>query len=200
MDLDEPVVRRRRGAALEDALLDAAWQELVEVGYAALTIDAVAQRARTSRPVIYRRWSNKAELVRATIEHVWRGEPVEVPDTGSLRGDLIALMRQANERRSPLSAMLAYHLGPYFQETGTTPADLRAAVLGDRLSSFDAVIERAIERGEIDPARLTPRLRGLAFDLYRHETLMTLAPVPDRVIEEIIDEAFIPLVSPRGQV
>jgi AcrR family transcriptional regulator len=196
MNLEEPVVRRRRGAVLEDALLEAAWQELVEVGYAALTIDAVAQRAGTSRPVIYRRWATKADLVLAAVARAMHREYVEPPDTGSLRRDLLALMRLANERTAPSAATLTYYLGPYFQETGTSPRDLRRAVLGHRATTAEVVVDRAVERGEIDADRLTPRLRTLAFDLFRHEALMTLAPVPDEVIEEILDEVFLPLVMP----
>jgi AcrR family transcriptional regulator len=195
VDLDRPVVRRRRGAVLEDALLDSAWEELFESGYAALTIDAVAQRAGTSRTVIYRRWATKAELVRAAVRRAQERTPIEAPDTGSLRGDLLALARQANKRSAPFSATLTYHLGPYFQETGTTPAELREVLVGDRMTLLDVVLERAAERGEVDPARLSPRVRSVPFDLFRHEALMTLAPVPDAVIEEIVDEVFLPLVG-----
>jgi hypothetical protein len=118
------------------------------------------------------------------------------PDTGSLRGDLVALMRGANDRRAGTFALLSSYLGNYFQETGTSPADLRATVLGDAPSPLDDVLERAVARGEADPARLTPRTRTLAIDLYRHEALMTLAPVPDAVIDAILDEVFLPLVRP----
>ena len=72
---------RRRGAELEQAILDAAWAELCEVGYTALTIEAVAKRAGTSKPVIYRRWPSRAHLVIAA----WaRQQPIETttPDTG----------------------------------------------------------------------------------------------------------------------
>lgn len=198
MNLEETVVRRRRGAELEAALLDAAWEELRESGYAALTIDAVAQRAGTSRPVLYRRWATKTELVRAAVEHALRREPRTAPDTGTLRGDLLALMRFANVGRVPSAAALVYHLGSYFQETGTSPAVLRGAVLGGEPSELDVIVDRAIERGEVDGSRITPRLRTLAFDLFRHEALMTLAPVPDEVIVEIVDEVFLPLVAPRA--
>src|SRR5580704_17603611 len=58
---------RRRGEALETALLDAAWEELQAVGYAGLTTEAVADRAGTSRAVIYRRWPKRAELVIAAL-------------------------------------------------------------------------------------------------------------------------------------
>lgn len=189
--------RRRRGVELENALLDATWQEIVDRGYAAMTIESVAERAGTSRPVIYRRWPTKADLVRATLERTMTRDPMELPDTGSLRGDLIAVMRYANERRIGTTALLASYLGAYFQETGTSPAELRESVLGDRSSAIDVVIDRAVARGEVDPARVTRRVRSVAFDLFRHEALMTLKPVPDNVIDEILDEVFLPLVTDR---
>lgn len=187
-------MHRRRGAALEDALLEATWQELLGVGYATLTVEAVANRAGTSRPVIYRRWATKPELVRAAVRHATRRDDLETPDTGSLRGDLLVLMRYANQHRIPLSVTLTYHLGGYFEETGTSPADLREALLGDRDTVVDTIIDRAVARGEIESTRLTPRRRTLAFDLLRHEALMTLAPVPDETLEEILDDVFLPLL------
>src|SRR6478735_135653 len=98
MDLDgPPVARRRRGAELEKALLQATWDELTEVGYGALTFDAVAQRAGTSRTVVYRRWATKPELTEATITFVGRRNRTPVPGTGSLRDDMLAVMRHTNE-------------------------------------------------------------------------------------------------------
>lgn len=91
-----PVWRRRRGDVLESALLEAAWEELAEHGYDALTIDAVATRAGTSRPVVYRRWAGKRELVLAAIAHLGAQEHRPPADTGSLRGDLIALLDKAS--------------------------------------------------------------------------------------------------------
>ena len=65
--------RRRRGATLEKALLDATWEELVEKGYDGLTIESVAERAQTARAVIYRRWPSKPELVRAAHDDLVAG-------------------------------------------------------------------------------------------------------------------------------
>ncbi len=186
-------LKRRRGQELEDALLDAAWEELIAGGYAAFTIDAVAERAHTSRPVLYRRWPRREDLALAAIRHRWLREPLQVPDTGSLRNDLMTLLEQANAQRQGLAAVLTVHLGAYYQDTQTTPADVRRAVLGDRPAAAETIMQRAVDRGEIDPARLTPRVAALPFDLLRHEILMTLAPVPPDVIREIVDEIFLPL-------
>src|ERR1700722_992431 len=78
-----PVATRRRGATLEHALLDAAWQELQASGYSKLTMERVAERAGTSRAVIYRRWRSRVELVIAAMRY---REPVRSGsslDTGS---------------------------------------------------------------------------------------------------------------------
>jgi AcrR family transcriptional regulator len=197
VDLEEQAGgRRRRGPELEDALLDATWDELVEHGYAALTIDGVAVRAGTSRPVLYRRWATKPDLVRAAVRRKLLRDQLAVPDTGSLRSDLIALIRAANQRRVGVTAFLPFYLSSYFQETGSSPAELREFMMQGRQSSMDVIYGRAIARGEVDAERLTPRLRNLAFDLFRHEVLMTLKPVPDEVIEAIIDEVVLPLTGP----
>lgn len=194
MDLDASA-RRRRGAELEDALLEAAWAELGEHGYGALTIDAVAQRAGTSRTVVYRRWATKVELVEAAVRWVGRRNPVSIPDAGSLREDVLALMRHTNESRIGLMALLIVYLGGYFQETGTTPYDLRRLVLDSGPTGLDEIVRRAADRGEIDPSRLTPRVLALASDLFRHEAIMRLGPVPDDVLVSIVDDIYLPLVT-----
>ena len=67
-------------------MLNVALELLAEIGYDKLTIDAVAERAHASKATIYRRWSNKAELV---VEALGTQQPnFEVLDTGSLEGDL----------------------------------------------------------------------------------------------------------------
>ncbi|AHH95229.1 TetR/AcrR family transcriptional regulator [Kutzneria viridogrisea] len=182
---------RRRGAALEKALLDAAWEELTANGYARFTMDAVVQRAGTSPPVLYRRWSDRDELVRAAIAHVLEQSRVEVPDTGSLREDVLTLMREINTTRARLVTVMSAHLASYYQETGTSPSDL----LGARHEkTADVLFDRAVARGEITPEHLSERIKSLPFDLLRHEILVTFAPVPDRVLEEIVDTIFLPLL------
>jgi AcrR family transcriptional regulator len=186
---------RRRGRELEDALLEAAYTELIEGGLAAFTLDGVAARARTSRPVLYRRWPTREELVIAAIRHHDERHRPPVPDTGTLRGDLIAVLRGANQHRMQLIAPVLAQLSGYFLETGRTPAELRRELIGDRVTSDTVIIARAVERGEIDPARITPRVAALPFDLFRHEILMTQAPVPDEVIEEIVDLIALPVMT-----
>ncbi|WP_149562372.1 TetR/AcrR family transcriptional regulator [Streptomyces cacaoi] len=191
------MAERRRGAALEKALLDAAWEELTEQGYARFTMDAVVKRAGTSPPVLYRRWSDRDALARAALVHRLRELVLPVPDTGSLREDLLTLLREINATRAPLTTTLYAHLAAHHQATGTRPADLTDPVTTGRKQAVDVLFDRAVERGEADPRRLTERARSLPFDLLRQELLSHFAPVEDRVLEEIVDEIFLPLVTPR---
>lgn len=191
------VGRRRRGPALEDALLDAAWAELTERGYDDMTIDAVATRAGTSRAVLYRRWPNKQELVLAALAHEVAKDVVAIPDTGSLRGDVIELLRQANKLRVGLVTALMTRLGGFYQQTGRSLADVRKAVQGDRDAILEQVIQRAIDRGEIQPEQVTDRIARLPVELFRYEILMTLQPLTDAAIEEIVDTIFLPLLDWR---
>lgn len=184
---------RRRGQELEDALLDAAYAELIEGGLAAFTLDGVATRAQTSRPVLHRRWPTREELVVAAIRHHDERHRPPIPDTGTLRGDLIAVLKGANQHRMQLIAPVLAQLSGVFLETGRTPAELRRELIGDRVTSDDVIIQRAVDRGEIEP--VTPRVAALAFDLFRHEVLMTQAPVPDEVIEEIVDAIALPVLQ-----
>src|SRR3954468_933681 len=113
------MTERRRGAVLEKALLDAAWEELADNGYARFTMDAVVKRAGTSPPVLYRRWSDRDALVRATIAHILRKHILDVPNTGSLREDVLTLMREISATRLQLVTVMSVNLASYYQETGT---------------------------------------------------------------------------------
>ncbi|MFB1483760.1 TetR/AcrR family transcriptional regulator [Corallococcus sp. RDP092CA] len=189
---------RRRGATLEDALLAAAWAELAKTGYTNFTFDAVAKRANTSRAVLYRRWSSKPKLVGAAIAREIQKDEVVTPDTGSLRGDVIALLTQANGRRVRLAITLLAHLGDYYRATGTSIATLRKSLYGDRESTMETIIERAVARGEVKPGVISDRIMRLPLDLFRQQLAMTYAPVPAEEIAGIVDTVFLPLLKAHG--
>ncbi len=199
-----PPTRRRRGAALEAALLEAAWDELCAVGYPGLTLDGVAARAGTSLPVLARRWSDRVELVVAAIRYHTALAAIDLPDTGTLRGDVLALLRQMSASVSEIAGVLSFVLTDYFDATGLSPSDLRERAIAGTPSRMAAIIQRTVERGEIDPDRLSPRIASLPLDLLRHDLIMNRAPIPDDTLIEIVDRIFLPLVladrpNQRGQ-
>jgi AcrR family transcriptional regulator len=196
----KPVRQRRRGPELEVALLDAAWQELAKVGYAALTMESVAARAQTGVAVLYRRWPNKDQLALAAIENYGSAHPVETPDTGTLRGDLLALLGAFSKARAPFMAVAATSaFSGLLADTGLTPAQVREKLIGDRTRQHDHLIyRRAADRGELDLDRIPRAILTMPFDLVRHDLLMNLKPLKRPRIESIVDELFLPLAAPSG--
>ena len=189
---------RRRGTALEDAILDAGWEQLLAEGYDAFTFEAVADRAKTGKAVLYRRWPDKESLLLAVLANRGFLVPVEVPDTGSLREDVLTLLRSANRAGDSAAGLFSTILGAYFGETRTTPAQLRARLLGEGSVAMAQVIQQAIARGEV-ASDLPPRVVSLPGDLLRHEFIMNLSRVPEETIVDIVDTVFLPLATnPRG--
>ena len=195
-EASEPVRRRRHGKQLESALLTAGWDELVEAGYARLTMESIAVRARTSEAVLYRRWANKDQLVLAAIEHYRNAHPVALADTGTLRGDLLAQLTAVSEARAAFFAIAAATaFSGLLADTGLTPAQVRDKVMGDQpLPHGRTVYQRAHDRGEIDLERIPAAVLDLPFDLVRHDLLMDLEPPKPARIQSIVDELFLPLV------
>src|ERR1700744_1112475 len=115
---------RRRGTELEDAILDAAWDVPETDGWNGFAFAGVAERAHSSKPVLYRRWRTREELLRATLSR--QGELIERrdPDTGSLRGDVIAVLGDMTRRPGILAAVMSMRLSASFQELGLSPAEL----------------------------------------------------------------------------
>lgn len=186
--------RRRRGVQLDAALLEAAWGELVERGYADLTFDAVATRAGTSRSVVYRRWSARRELALAALRHRTAGDPAPAPDTGSLRGDLLEILH-AMTRRTDVMVLLGVQMGEFYRETGIAPYALREHWLGGGGAAVVEVVRRAERRGEVDPSRVTPRTLRLAADLLRQEVTTTLRAPSAQAVTSIVDEVVVPLLT-----
>jgi AcrR family transcriptional regulator len=183
---------RRRGTALEDAILDATWAELNEVGYAGMTMESVAKRAGTSRPVLSRRWPTRSKLATAALARQYKLNPVSVPDMGSVREELRLLLTHMSNRVRPNLVQLAFDMSRDLAEEGSNFRDVREELTDGEL--VRSILKRGVDRGEIDAVRLTPRNIALPTDLVRHDILMTRRPLSDEVIREIVDDVFMPLV------
>jgi AcrR family transcriptional regulator len=187
-------MHRRRGERLEQAILDAAWDLLSEVGYAKLTMEAVAAKAGTSRPVIHRRWPTRAQLALAALDHAAPAE-IEPPDTGSLRTDLLALMGHVVRRFGTVHGEI---LAGMAAETARDPEAahaLRARLaVTTRGHLVAAIVRRAADRGEVPPVRLPGRVARLPLDLIRNEVVLYGRPPGEEVIAEIVDSIIVPAI------
>jgi AcrR family transcriptional regulator len=189
-------IGRRRGVLLEDAILDAAWAELEERGYPGLTLDGVAKRAGTSRPVLYRRWPSRTALATAALGRHMAQNPIVVPDLGSVRHEIYLLLRRLSDLARPNLIRLFFDMQKDLADKHSNFADVRSHLRAQIVDSdvMQTILGRAIERGEIDAGRLVPRIVSLPTDLARHEILMTFEPLSDEAIKQIVDEVFLPLV------
>jgi AcrR family transcriptional regulator len=147
--------------------------------------------------VLYRRWPNKDELVLAAIEHRRNSRPLDIPDTGALRGDLIAtLTRMVDIRANFFAVAAATAFSGLLASTGLTMAQLRERIIGDTESLHVLTIyRRAHDRGQIDLDHIPASVLTMPFDLVRHDMLMDFSPPTPTRIQSIVDELFLPLVS-----
>jgi len=189
---------RRRGEELEWAILHAAAEELREVGYAGMTMDRVAARAGTNKNAIYRRWPHRAALGIAAYRHL-TDAVIPHPDTGTLRGDALEMLRRANETwSSPYGAILRGLLAAAADDPQllTLMRERSGAETMDRV--WLAMLERAAVRGEAPASAVHLRVATTPMMLLRAEYAMRGVPsVPDEVVVEIVDEVFLPLVRGR---
>lgn len=184
---------RKRGDELQSAIFAATTAELLEHGYSRLTMDRVAARARTSKASLYRRWPNKAGLA---LDALIDGFPIvdEVPDTGELREDLkVVLQRMAAAMTGPAGDVVRAIL----MDTTADPEivrEARALLISRRLIPYLAVLRRWVDRGLVRPGALNERVASVGPCLLREQFFLSHAPIPDQVIDEIVDEVLIPLV------
>ncbi|HEU5130108.1 MAG TPA: TetR/AcrR family transcriptional regulator [Glycomyces sp.] len=189
---------RRRGKELETAILEAVWTELREGGPEAVTMERVAKRAGTSKPVLYRRWRGRAELLVAAA--LYRLPDAEaVPDAGTLRDDTVSLLKLMRQRlltvgREPMLGILTEVV--HNQEVNEKVVKQLIGRLRDLMTD---VLARAEERGEVTLDGLDERLRRLPIDLLRNEFILNGA-VPDESIAEIVDMVFLPALAGRGML
>jgi AcrR family transcriptional regulator len=158
-------------------------------------MEAVAERAGTSRAVLYRRWRSRPELVVAAMR---RHRPMlsgEIPDTGTLRGDVLAVLRRMSARLAEIGPETVYGIFGEYVSSPDTFGHLQDQVLYISVDVMTTILKRAAGRGEARPD-VPLRVATLPTDLFRNELLRHRTPPSGRVLDEILDEVFLPLVRP----
>ena len=181
---------RRRGVELDHAIFDAVLAELGENGYTGLTFEGVARRAGTSKPVLYRRWSTKVQMVIAAIMSISAQEIVAV-DAGSLRDDLIATITAVLQRLQTTGRDVVLGL---LSDAVAEPKPGALAILQTKGAQLTGIIvERARDRGEIGDGQVPTLVMALPFDLARYRFLVD-GSLDDAAISEVVTQAAVPLL------
>ena len=184
---DEP--KRRpggRSSRVRAAAIAATLAELAEHGYAALSLERIARRAGVNKTSLYRRWRTREQLVLdAMLDRA--GEQIPVPDTGSLREDLLALARTvvANATAPEVAAMARAVVAQSPHDAELAAANARFWT--QRIAIDGAIVERAIERGEARPGTEPARVVEAVIGPIHLRLLLTGEPVDDAFLEEVVE-------------
>ena len=193
---------RKRGAALEQAILEAAWAELSEAGYTAFAVEGVATRARTGKASIYRRWQTKQELVMdALLERLPTpaqcGFDAQLDDSVTTAEALYAVART-------IAGVITSPAGDVMRAIKCEAlSDPKLAKLIDdrfqapRRAAMLALLERGVARGEVRPGAATPLVADVIPAVLTHRVILQREPVKDRDITAIMEQVFIPLIEVR---
>jgi AcrR family transcriptional regulator len=187
--------RQARGEPRERAILSAVIGLLGEAGYEAMTMDAVAGRAHASKTTIYRRWPGKAELVRAAVDAHIAGRVPGGRDTGSLRGDLLAVMGAMRDHLTPEFMAMMSGLVHAMRTDRELAASLRSLVDQDAVA--EQIIGRAVQRGELpEPAaRRQAHLIHEVIEAQIFRQMMIAAELDDTFARHVVDDIILPLLA-----
>lgn len=188
---------RKRDHTRDPEILDAALEVLAETGYDGMTVDMVAARAKAGKATIYRRWPSKNELVIdavACMKSAGAGYD-DLPDTGTLRGDLIAMIKphsiKDGEKKLKVMAGLISMLvrAPELAETAN------AAIVEPRATANRTVMRRAVERGEISADCDIETLSLVSPSMAAYRALILQKPVDRAFLVSLIDGVILPAVG-----
>jgi AcrR family transcriptional regulator len=186
--------RAPRGAAVVGAVIRATFEELAEVGYAALSIDDVARRAGVNKTTVYRRWPTKEDLVRAAL----LGLPEDyftMPDTGTLAGDLTELSRrmarifQTVEGRALMRIL-------FFEGRLTHLKGVHAHFEARRQATgLPALLRRGIARGEVPLGFDQQMLDEVLFGTIACKALVDRPPLDEAFVTRLVDIVLTGMLS-----
>ncbi|WP_168120755.1 TetR/AcrR family transcriptional regulator [Paenibacillus sp. HB172176] len=195
---------RKRDHTRDSIILEAAIAILAEAGFDGMTMDMVATRAKAGKATVYRRWSSKSELVREALTWMSRNhlELDSLPDSGTLRGDLLTLLKpqsiEEEERKFRVLAGLGSYLQhPEFAETGIS------GVFEPWIAANRELMQRAVIRGEISAHADIEMACQVITSMASYYGLIQHKPFDTSLFTGLIDGVLLPalinpLTSPRS--
>jgi AcrR family transcriptional regulator len=189
---------RPRSAQAERAILRATTEILEERGFAALTMEEVASRAGVGKATVYRWWSGKGTLAfDAFVARFREGQPL--PDTGSLRGDLLAALRAwiRAVKGTATGRILAGLIAEVQRDPGLAD-EWRERFVGVMRAQQRTMLERAIDRGEIAADCDTDVVLDLLYGSAYHRLLQSHRPLTDRFAQGVVDVIVAGLTARTG--
>lgn len=200
VDDNQPKLGRKRDHTRDPEIMDAALEVLAETGYDGMTIDMVATRAKAGKATLYRRWSSKAELVIDAVACMKRIDPDYslLPDTGTLRGDFIAMIKPHSIEDSEKKIQVMTGLLSMLSRDPSLADAVHTAIVEPRASVNRFLMRRAIERGEIPSDVAVETLALISPSMATYRSTVLRKPVDREFLIGIIDDVLMPAVGLGG--
>ncbi|QNE47108.1 TetR/AcrR family transcriptional regulator [Glaciihabitans sp. INWT7] len=198
-DADSPKLGRKRDHTRDPEILTAALDVLAETGYDRMTIDMVAARAKAGKATVYRRWASKAELVIDAVACMKNADIdiTNLPDTGTLRGDLVANIKpHAIEDGDRKLHVMAGLMSMITHDPGLADA-VQTAIVEPRAAISRIFLQRAIDRGEIPVHSNVDTLSLLVTSMAMYRSMIQRKTVDRAFLISVIDGLLLPAVGLR---
>jgi AcrR family transcriptional regulator len=177
----------------KEAICEAVFELLGEVGYDRMSMDAVAARAHASKATIYRAWPNKPDLVMEAIAHRY-GDAPEPPDTGSLRGDLIAQLTMACSMANSPEGAVFTGLMTAATHNAELARTLHRCMYETKHAAYETMLARAIDRGEVPAGTDSDLLHEVLHSLVVTRRLWRAGPMDEAFVTRIVDGVLLPVL------
>ncbi|HEY8588819.1 MAG TPA: TetR/AcrR family transcriptional regulator [Naasia sp.] len=194
---DAPRLGRKRDHTRDADILEAALEVLAETGYDGMTVDMVAARARAGKATLYRRWPSKAELVLDAVACLKApdSDPSRLPDTGTLRGDLIAMIRTPTLKDAERKLQIMAGIVSMLSKSPELAEAAQQAIVEPRARANRFVLQRALERGEIPADVDIDNIAMVSTAMVSYRVLMLRKPTTREYLISIIDGVILPAVG-----
>lgn len=184
----------KRSPDRREAICAAVFQLLGEVGYDRMTMDAIATRARASKATLYRTWPDKPGLVAEAL--TWRfGATPEAPDTGSLRGDLMALVSLACQISNSPDGEVMTGVMTAAARNPTLARTLHECTFESKQVLHETIVRRAAERGELREAAGAGLLHEVMYAMIIARKLTSDEPMDEAYAAHVVDDVLIPVLT-----
>jgi AcrR family transcriptional regulator len=196
----KPRLGRKRDHTRDPEILEVALDVLAETGYDGMTIDMVATRAKAGKATLYRRWPSKADLVLEAVACM-KSRDIDLdalPDTGTLRGDLVAMIKPPSIRDGERKLKVMAGIASLIARSPELAAAARDAIVEPRASANRIFFRRAIERGEIADDADVEQLCMIGPAMVAYSVLMLGRPVDREFLVSTIDKIVLPAAGLRA--
>jgi AcrR family transcriptional regulator len=183
-----------RAEAREQAILDAALELVLEVGYDRLSMDALAERAHAGKATIYRHWSGKAEVVAEAVRRR-KCDEEPVADAGSLRGDLLATIYSIDASVSSEDGALISGVLCAMRTDPVLANLMRTQVVESKRTNCLELVDRAIARGELPPSATGDVLYEVMPAMVTTRLVINGEELTEEFATHLVDDILIPLLQ-----